>query len=57
MQDEGVDGSSHGDQSTRVMGGGHVLDCVPLHKLALELEPELAEGLNYLVVIHFVWWD
>jgi hypothetical protein len=26
-----------------MMGGGHVLDYVPLHKLALELEPWLQE--------------
>jgi hypothetical protein len=45
MQDEGADGSSRGDHSTGVMGGGHVLDYVPLHKSALELEPKLKDWL------------
>jgi hypothetical protein len=35
-----------GDHSTRVMGGGHILDYVPLHKLALELEPKLQGWLE-----------
>jgi hypothetical protein len=41
MQAEGADGSSRGDHSTGVMGGRHVLDYVPLHTSALELEPRL----------------
>jgi hypothetical protein len=41
MEAEGADGSSRGDHSTGVMGGGHVLEYVLLHKSALELEPQL----------------
>jgi hypothetical protein len=41
MQGEGADGASRGDLTTGVMAGNHVLNYVPLHKSALDLEPGL----------------
>lgn len=40
---EGTDGLSRGDLSEGVMGGARLLDFVPLHKCALEREPELLD--------------
>jgi hypothetical protein len=45
MQAEGADGTARGDHLTGVMSGDSVLDYVPLHKGALELEPGLRDWL------------
>jgi hypothetical protein len=46
MQGEGADGASRGDFTTGVMAGDRVLDYVPLHKSAMELEPGLKDWLK-----------
>jgi hypothetical protein len=43
MKAKGANGTSRGDHSTGVMSGDSVLDYVPLHKGALELEPGLRD--------------
>jgi hypothetical protein len=46
MQDEGAVGASRGDQSTGVMNGTPILEYIPLHKGALEIEPGVREWLE-----------
>jgi hypothetical protein len=46
MQAKGADGTSRGDRSTGMMSGDSVLDYVPLHKGAFELESGLKEWLT-----------
>jgi hypothetical protein len=46
MQAEGADGTSQGNHATGVMSGDSVLDYVPLHKGAIELEPGVRAWLT-----------
>jgi hypothetical protein len=46
MQEEGADGSSRGDNWTGVMRGKPILDYVPLHLSAPEVEPGLLPWLD-----------
>jgi hypothetical protein len=48
MQEEGADGASRGDHSTGVMKGNHILDYIPLHESAIEIEPGVKLWLERL---------
>lgn len=50
MIEEGADGGSRGDLNQGVMAGHSVLEYVPLHKTALEEEPNLRQWITS-------WWD